>query len=175
MLGAKPVKTQTVPVIFEPAVAAGLAAGILGALDGDMVFKKASFLTDKLGETIACERLSVIDDPLLKRGAGTAPFDGEGLPTFRKAIVDAGKLTTYLYDSYTARKAGVKPTSSARRGFGGLAGSAMTASPSFGSRSERPSLPRRKRTARCSSKSPIWMTPPVSSENRAIPSLLQPT
>ncbi len=120
MLGAKPVKTQNAAVIFEPQVAAALAGGMLGAIDGDMVYKKASFLTDKLGETIACNRLNIIDDPLLKRGTGTAPFDGEGLPTFRKAIIDAGKLTTYLYDSYTARKAGAKPTASARRGYASL-------------------------------------------------------
>jgi PmbA protein len=120
MLGAKPVKTQTVPVIFEPQMSAGLLSGMLGALDGDMVYKKASFLADKLGAAIAVPALSVIDDPNLRRGAGSSPFDGEGLPTTRKAIIDRGRLTTFLYDSYTARKAGVKPTANARRGVSSL-------------------------------------------------------
>lgn len=120
MLGAKPVKTQTVPVIFEPPMAAGLLAGMLGALDGDMVYKKASFLADKLGEQIAVSGLSVVDDPFLPRGTGSMPFDGEGLPTNTKRIIDQGRLTTFLYDSYTARKAGVKPTANARRGYGSL-------------------------------------------------------
>lgn len=120
MLGARPVKTQSVTVIFEPHLAAGLVAGMLGALNGDLVYKGASFLTDKLGVRIAVPGLTVIDDPLLPRGNGSAPFDGEGLPTAKKAVIDAGVLTTFFYDSYTARKAGVKPTANARRGYSSL-------------------------------------------------------
>jgi PmbA protein len=120
MLGAKPVKTQEVPVIFEPMMAAGLVGGIIGAINGDMIYKKASFLLGKLGEPIATPRLTVMDDPHLLRGAGSAAFDGEGLPTYKKALIDKGVLTTYLYDTYTARKAGQKPTASGRRSMGGL-------------------------------------------------------
>ena len=125
MLGAKPVRTQSAPVIFEPQMAAGLLAGMLGAIDGDMVYKRASFLSDKLGQRIGSERLTVIDDPLLPRGAGSSPFDGEGLPTSRKAILDRGRLTTFLYDTYTARKAGVQPTANARRGWSSLPGAGV--------------------------------------------------
>jgi PmbA protein len=117
MLGAKPVKTQTAAVIFEPAMAAGFLGGLLGAIDGDLVHKKASFLADKLGQTIAVPGLTLTDDPHVKRGTGSSPFDGEGLRTYKKKLVDAGKLTMFLYDSYTARKVGVKPTASARRGY----------------------------------------------------------
>ncbi|HET6345562.1 MAG TPA: metallopeptidase TldD-related protein, partial [Myxococcota bacterium] len=120
MLGAKPIKTQEVPVIFEAPMAAGLLGGMLGAIDGDMVYKKASFLADKLGEQIAVPGLTLWDDPLLPRGTASTPFDGEGLPTVRKKLVDAGKLTTFLYDSHTARKAGVKPTANARRGYSSM-------------------------------------------------------
>ncbi len=116
MLGARPVQTQRVPVIFEPSMAASLAAGLIGAIDGDRVYKRASFLADRLGASIAAPRLTIYDDPLLRRGLGSAPFDGEGLPTTRKALVDAGRLTTFLYDSTTARRAGVAPTANARRG-----------------------------------------------------------
>jgi PmbA protein len=120
MLGAKPIKTQEVPVIFEAPMAAGLLGGMLGALDGDMVYKKASFLADKLGQPIAVPGITLVDDPLLRRGAASTPFDGEGLPTSRKNLVDKGVLTTFLYDSYTARKAGVKPTANARRGYSSM-------------------------------------------------------
>lgn len=118
MLGAKAVKTQQVPVIFEAPMAAGLLAGVLGAIDGDMVYKKASFLADKLGQSIATSALTLVDDPLLPKGTASTPFDGEGLPTARKNLIDAGVLTTFLYDSYTARKAKVAPNASARRGYG---------------------------------------------------------
>ena len=120
MLGARPVKTQRVPVIFEPGMAAGLFGGMVGAMTGDMVSKKASFLADKLGTGIAAPLLTLVDDPMRKRGMGSCPFDGEGLPTSAKNLVDRGKLTTFLYDSYQARKAGVAPTASARRSYGSL-------------------------------------------------------
>ncbi len=120
MLGARPVKTQEVPVIFEPAMAAGLVAGIIGAINGDMIFKKASFLVGKLGERIAVPGLTVLDDPRMKRGSGSAAFDGEGQITNTKKVLDQGVLTTYLYDTYTARKAGTKSTANARRGYSSL-------------------------------------------------------
>lgn len=120
MLGAKPIKTQAIPVIFEPHLAAGLLGGILGALNGDMVYKRASFLADLLGQEIAAPRLTLIDDPLLPRRTGSAPFDGEGLATSKKTLIDGGKLTTFLYDSYTARKAKTEPTASARRSYASL-------------------------------------------------------
>ena len=117
MLGAKPVKSQTVPIIFEPHMAAGLLAGILGAVDGDMVFKKSSFLTDRLNQLIATTKLTVFDDPHLKRGLSSTPFDGEGMKTFKKPIIEEGILKTFLYDSYTARKAGTQSTSNGRRSY----------------------------------------------------------
>lgn len=120
MLGAKPVKSQSVPVIFEPTMAAGLLSSMLGALDGDMVYKKASFLGDKLGSRIAAPGLTLIDDPLVPRGVASTPFDGEGLATTRKKLVEHGVLKSFLYDGYTARKAGVAPTGNARRSFASM-------------------------------------------------------
>lgn len=116
MLGAKPVATQRAAVIFEPMIAAGFLGGILGAINGDLVYKKASFLGDKLGEQIATDKITMVDDPHITRGLGSTPFDGEGLPTFQKRILDRGKLTTFLYDSYTARKVGTQSTANGRRG-----------------------------------------------------------
>lgn len=120
MLGARKIKTQQVPVIFEPQESAGLVAGLVGALDGDMVFKRATFLADKLHNLIAVPALSIVDEPHLRRGLGSCRFDGEGLETRKRALVDQGKLAGFLYDSYTARKACVSPTASARRGWNSL-------------------------------------------------------
>lgn len=117
MLGAKPVKTQRAALILEPSMAAGFMGSMLAAIDGDAVYKKASFLADKLGSSIGTKGLHLVDDPHVKRGNGSSPFDGEGLTTYKKKLVDNGVLTTFLYDSYTARKAGVKPTASAKRGY----------------------------------------------------------
>ena len=120
MLGARPVPTQTVPVLFEPAMAAGLMGALMAALDGDAVRKRASFLHDRLGQQIASPTLTLIDDPHLPRGLASTPFDGEGMPTQRRALIDAGILTTFLYDGYTARRAGVAASGHAQRSSGSL-------------------------------------------------------
>jgi len=120
MLGAKPVKTQNVPIILEPHMAAGFLCNMLGAIDGDMVFKEASFLADKLDAHIAVPGISLIDDPHLIRGTGSSPFDGEGFATYRKDLISKGALKTFLYDTYTARKAGKKANACARRGYASM-------------------------------------------------------
>jgi PmbA protein len=120
MLGARKAPTQRVPVVFEPLVAASFVAGLAGAVNGDMVYKKASFLGDKLGKTIAPESISIVDDALLPRGLSTAPFDGEGIPSRRTPVVEKGVLRNFLYDTYSARKAKKKSTGSAQRGYSSL-------------------------------------------------------
>lgn len=117
MLGAKAIPTTKAALILEPNMAVGFLSGVLGAIDGDRVNKRASFLADQLGEQIAVHGLTLIDDPHLPRATGSTPFDGEGLRTYKKKLVDRGKLTMFLYDSYTARKVGVEPTASGRRGY----------------------------------------------------------
>jgi PmbA protein len=120
MLGACKVKTQRVPVIFDPQMAASFVGSLAGAVNGDMVFKKASFLTGKLGEKVAPESFTVVDDGLLSRGLGTSPFDGEGVATRCTRIVERGVLESYLYDTHTARKAGKSTTGNASRGYSSL-------------------------------------------------------
>jgi PmbA protein len=122
MLGARKAKTQRVPVVFEPLVAASFVAGLAAAVDGDMVYKKSSFLGDKLGKRIAPELITVVDDGLRPGGLATAPFDGEGVATRRTALLDRGRLRSFLYDTFTARKAGARSTGSGRRGYAGLPG-----------------------------------------------------
>ena len=120
MLGARSIKTQRLPVIFEPSMAAGLFGGMLGALDGDLVHKKGSFLSERLGEVIAHPCITLVDDPHLRRGTSSTPFDGEGLPTQKRNLLDQGKLQSFLYDTYTARKVGTQSTANAQRSFTSL-------------------------------------------------------
>lgn len=120
MLGAKKVKSQKVPVVFDPMMAASFIGGIAGAVNGDAVYKKASFLASRLGQPIAPATVTIVDDGLMPRGLATSPFDGEGVPTRRSPIVDKGVLTTFLYDAFTARKAKTRSTGNASRGYRSL-------------------------------------------------------
>ncbi len=118
-LGARPVPTAEAPVVFDPETAAELLGTVFGALSGYAVFRNATFLKDRLGETVASPLLTLVDDGRRPRGLGSRPFDGEGLPTRRNVPLERGVLRHYLCDSYSARKIGSRPTGSARRGVGG--------------------------------------------------------
>ena len=126
-LGARRVATQQVPIVFAPEVARSLIGSVFEAASGDAIWRSASYLAGKLGETIAGPNLTIIDDNLMMLpsgvgGFGTSPFDGEGLPSRRTVIVENGVLQTYLLNTYTARKLGMKSTHNASRGSGGHAG-----------------------------------------------------
>lgn len=120
MLGARKVRTQRVPVVFDPQMAASFVSALAGAVNGDMVFKKASFLAGKLGERIAPAGFTVVDDGLMPKGIGTSPFDGEGVATRCTRVIEKGVLASYLYDAHTARKAGKATTGNASRGYASL-------------------------------------------------------
>lgn len=120
MLGAKKVKSQRVPVIFEPAMAASFAATVAAAANGDAVYKKSSFLADKLGRRIAPAHVALVDDGVRSHGFASAPFDGEGVPTRRTPILEGGVLRSVLYDCFTARKAKMRTTGNAARGYSSL-------------------------------------------------------
>jgi len=115
-LGPKPVTTKKVPVIFDRYAAVAVWMGVGSALNGDAVFRKATFLTDYLEKPIVSPLITAVDDPTIPRFISSAPFDGEGKATRRNLIVDKGVLKTFLYDSQTARKAGVKANTMATRG-----------------------------------------------------------
>jgi PmbA protein len=122
-LDPRPVKTQRAAVIFHTDVAAVLLGGVLGAVDGERVLQGASFLARKLGQKIGAELLTVIDDGTREKGLGSAPFDGEGVPTQKRTIVDRGVLKSFMYNTAVAKRAGVKSTGNASRGdFGSLPG-----------------------------------------------------
>ncbi len=126
-LGARRVPTQQVPVVFAPEVARTLIGSIFEAASGDSIWRSASFLAGKLGETIASESLTIIDDntmmlPTGAGGFGTSPFDGEGLPSCRTVVVESGVLRNYLLNTYTGRKLGMRSTHNASRGLAGAPG-----------------------------------------------------
>jgi PmbA protein len=121
-LGAVKVETQRVPVIFEPRTARTLLGSICDAVSGGAVWRKASFLAGKLGEKIADERITLIDDGTIPGLFGSSPFDDEGVPTRRTPVIEQGVLKNYLLNTYTARKLGMKTTGNAARGITGNAG-----------------------------------------------------
>ena len=115
-LGPKPVATQKVPVVFDRYAAPSFWGGVGAALNGDAVFRKATFLTDHLDKPVVSPLVTVVDDPTVPRFVGSTPFDGEGQATRRNVVIDKGVLKMFLYDSQTARKAGVKVNTIAGRG-----------------------------------------------------------
>lgn len=123
-LGAKPVQTAQVPVVFDRYAARSFWAGLLIALNGDNVYKKTTFLSDALNEPVASRLITITDNPTIPRHIGSMPFDGEGKITRENTLVDGGVLKMFIYDSLTARKAGVKVNTMARRrGYRGTPGS----------------------------------------------------
>jgi len=118
-LGARKIEGCEVPVVFEPTTARDLAGNIFQAISGDSIFRKASFLVDRIGERIAASGLSVVDDGRTLSYLGSRPFDGEGLPTRRTSIIANGTLENYLLNTYTGRKLGMASTGNASRGLVG--------------------------------------------------------
>jgi PmbA protein len=117
-LGSRKIKTTRVPIVFDPDMAAGLLRSLAGAASGPSLYKGASFLMGKLGERIASPLVTIHDDGIMVGAMGSKPFDGEGLATNRKSLVEQGVLKTYLLDSYSARKLKLQPTGNAARSVG---------------------------------------------------------
>jgi PmbA protein len=117
-LGARKMKTCECAVVFDPETAASLLRSLSSAISGYSLYKGASFLIGKLGTKIASEQVTVIDDGTLPAALGSRPFDGEGLPTRKKIVVERGELKTYLLDTYSGKKLGMKSTGNAARSVG---------------------------------------------------------
>jgi len=116
------VETQKVPVVFEPRTARTLLDHIFDAVHGMSVYRHESFLAGKLGEKVAAESVTVVDDGTIPGLFGSSPFDDEGVPSRRTVVIDKGVLKSYLLNTYAARKLGLKTTGNASRGLTGNAG-----------------------------------------------------
>ena len=116
------IKSGVLPVVFDPRVGGSLVGHMIGAIGGSMIARKTSFLLDALGEQLFDSAISIIDDPLRPRGLGSRAFDGEGLPTARRAFIENGKLTGWIMESAAARQLGLQPTGHASRGGSGAPG-----------------------------------------------------
>lgn len=114
-LGAKKLPTQELPVIFDKDAARSILGLFAGCILGGSIWRKSSYLVDRVGSLVASELITIIDDPFLARGPGSRAFDGEGLLSRRNVVVQDGKLQTYLLDTYSARKLGRRSTASASR------------------------------------------------------------
>ena len=115
-------KSGPMPVLFDPRVGGSLLGHLAGAMSGNAIARRASFLLDRDGAQIFAPGITIVDDPLRLRGLSSRPFDGEGLPVARRALVEDGRLTGWLMDSAAARQLGGQPTGHAVRGAGGSPG-----------------------------------------------------
>ncbi|HEX2150957.1 MAG TPA: metallopeptidase TldD-related protein [Stellaceae bacterium] len=115
-LGARKMPTCRCSVVFDPRVARGLISHLLGAISGPSIARGTSFLKDKLGTRIFPEAITITEDPHRQRGQRSKPFDAEGLPNRRRALIDNGVLTTWLLDLRSARQLGMRSTGHAARG-----------------------------------------------------------
>jgi PmbA protein len=121
-LGARKIASTQAPIVLDPLVAGSILDNIFDAVNGDSVYRQSSFLAGKLGEQVAASNITVIDDGTIPEGFGTEPFDGEGVPTQRTPVIENGVLKSYLLNTYTAKKLGLKTTGSASRGLAGSPG-----------------------------------------------------
>lgn len=117
-LGARRVATKRVPVVFDQETAGSLLANLCSAVSGYALYKRASYLLNQLGQTIASDLITIYDDGRMAGGLGSRPFDGEGLATRKNTIVERGALKSYLLDTYSGKKLGLPSTGNASRSVG---------------------------------------------------------
>jgi PmbA protein len=116
----------TVPVLFDPRVGGGLIGALIGAMAGPAIARKTSFLLGRDGEMLFDAAVTIVDDPHRRRGLKSKPFDGEGVATAARRLIDGGRLTGWLLNSASARQLGLETTGHASRGTGGAPGVGAT-------------------------------------------------
>lgn len=109
-LNAQQVKTQQAPVLFQADVAVGLLRGFIGAVRGSSLYRKASFLLDHLGKPVFPSQINIHEEPRLPMGLASSAYDNEGVTTNRRDFIKDGVLSSYVLDSYSARKLGMQTT-----------------------------------------------------------------
>ena len=118
-LHPRKVKSQSVPIVFDPRVSGGLIGHFASAISGAAIARGTSFLKSELGKPVFTSGISIIDDPHMIRGLRSKPFDGEGVKNGRMQLIEDGRLTTWLLDTASARQLGLTTTGRAARGTGG--------------------------------------------------------
>lgn len=118
-LGAEKIATGALPVVFDPEAGRALLRLLFSVISGGAIYRKSSYLLGREGTEVASPLVTVVDDPLIKRGPGSRPFDGDGLPSRKNVVVEAGVLRTYLLDTYSGRKLGRPSNGCAGRSVGG--------------------------------------------------------
>ncbi|MDD2878824.1 MAG: metalloprotease PmbA [Rhodoferax sp.] len=112
-LKARKIATTECPVLFESPLAAGLLGSFVQAISGGALYRKSTFLMDSLGKSVFPKHIDILEDPFIKRGKGSSPFDDEGVRVQARSVVEAGKVQGYFLGSYSARKLGMKTTGNA--------------------------------------------------------------
>lgn len=116
LLGAVKPKSGHLTVVFEPRITATLLAILAGTLDGESVLKGRSLFANRLGEEVSVPAVTLVDDPTDPDAYAATPYDAEGLATRRNVLIEGGVLGQFLYNTYSARRAGTSSTASAVRG-----------------------------------------------------------
>jgi PmbA protein len=118
-LNPRKVKSQAVPVIFDPRVSLGLVGHFANAISGASIARGVSFLKEKMGQAVFAPGINITDDPHRLRGLRSKPFDGEGVANARRRLIENGVLTIWLLDCASAAQLGLETTGHAARGTGG--------------------------------------------------------
>lgn len=119
-------ESGVLPIVFDPRIGSSIMGHLIGGMVGPAITRRSSFLLDSIGQALFDSAVTIIDDPLRQRGMRSRPFDGEGLPVARRALIDQGVLTGWLLDSASARQLGLEPTGHASRGGSGAPGAGVT-------------------------------------------------
>ena len=114
-LGAQKAKTGRFPIIYDNRVSRSLAGHFAAAINGASIARGTSFLKDQMGQQIANKAITLVDDPLRPRGAGSRSFDGDALPVSRQTLIASGELKSWLLDLSSAKQLGLSSTGNARR------------------------------------------------------------
>ena len=125
-LGSRQIPSAALPILFDERVASGLLSALLGAISGPAITRGVSFLKEELGQSIFSKDIQILEDPLLPRGDGSRPWDGEALPVQKRHIVENGVLKTWLLNMSSARQLDLTPTGHATRGVGSPPGVSAT-------------------------------------------------
>ncbi|MFY8096062.1 MAG: TldD/PmbA family protein [Niveispirillum sp.] len=118
-LNPRKVKSQAVPIIFDPRLSGGFVGTLCGAISGAAIARGTSFLKDRLGKELFGPGIRIVEDPHVRRGMRSKPFDAEGLANHRRNLIEDGVLTTWILDLRSARQLGLSPTGHATRGTSG--------------------------------------------------------